>query len=172
MSTEMEVEKHGNSEIQSRSQSWRMEELYVSATDGSQRISRAEEEDEDALKRAVLEKLPTFERLRTAFWVSYDIENQQRHVHKQVNVRDLGANVQQEIIETMFKVAGVDNGRILRKIRDRFDRLEFIVLPMISRSSGGGLAFPLRDATSTPIWCRVRHWWVMIGDPGKPGLDP
>ncbi|MFS7949300.1 hypothetical protein Hanom_Chr16g01453411 [Helianthus anomalus] len=44
--------------------------------------------------------------------------------------------------------------------------------PMISRSSGGGLAFLLRDAGSTPTWCRVRHWWAMIGDPGKPGLDP
>ncbi|MFS8028120.1 hypothetical protein Hanom_Chr16g01506731 [Helianthus anomalus] len=45
-------------------------------------------------------------------------------------------------------------------------------MPMISRSSGGMLAFLLRDASSTPTWCRVRHWWVMIGDPGKPGLDP
>ncbi|MFS7954893.1 putative mitochondrial carrier domain superfamily [Helianthus anomalus] len=26
--------------------------------------------------------------------------------------------------------------------------------------------------SSTPTWCRVRHWWAMIGDPGKPGLDP
>ncbi|MFS7991970.1 hypothetical protein Hanom_Chr12g01076871 [Helianthus anomalus] len=43
---------------------------------------------------------------------------------------------------------------------------------MISRSSGGGLAFLLRDAGSTLTWCRVRHWWAMIGDPGKPGLDP
>ncbi|MFS7945946.1 hypothetical protein Hanom_Chr06g00530201 [Helianthus anomalus] len=40
---------------------------------------------------------------------------------------------------------------------------------MISRSSGGGLAFLLRDAGSTPTWCRVRHWWAVIGDPGKPG---
>ncbi|MFS7948301.1 hypothetical protein Hanom_Chr06g00558331 [Helianthus anomalus] len=44
--------------------------------------------------------------------------------------------------------------------------------PMISRSSGGGLTFLLRDASSTLTWCRVRHWWAMIGDPGKLGLDP
>ncbi|MFS8030819.1 hypothetical protein Hanom_Chr17g01538561 [Helianthus anomalus] len=43
---------------------------------------------------------------------------------------------------------------------------------MISKSSGGGLASLLRDASSTLTWCRVRHWWAMIGDPGKPGLDP
>ncbi|MFS7958159.1 hypothetical protein Hanom_Chr07g00674891 [Helianthus anomalus] len=41
----------------------------------------------------------------------------------------------------------------------------------LSRSSGGGLAFLLRDTGSTPTWCRVMHWWAMIGDPGKPGLD-
>ncbi|MFS8028939.1 hypothetical protein Hanom_Chr16g01516441 [Helianthus anomalus] len=45
-------------------------------------------------------------------------------------------------------------------------------LSMISRSSGERLAFLLRDASSTLTWCRVRHWWTMIGDPGKPGLDP
>ncbi|KAK1412286.1 hypothetical protein QVD17_33413 [Tagetes erecta] len=107
-----------------------MEEVYVSATDGSKRSSHAEEEDEDSIKRAVLEKLPTFERLQTAFWVSYDIENQQNDVQKQVNVRHLGANVQQQIIETLFKVAEVDNERILKKIRDRFDRIG-ITLPTV-----------------------------------------
>ncbi|KAI7750120.1 hypothetical protein M8C21_024673 [Ambrosia artemisiifolia] len=129
-----DVEKQGNPEIQSRSQSWSMEELYVSATGSSKRSSPKEEEEvevekeDDALKRAVLEKLPTFDRLRTAFWMTYDIENQQSHGYKQVNVRDLGANVQQQIIETMFKVAEVDNGRMLRKIRDRFDRLNSFIL--------------------------------------------
>ncbi|MFS8005145.1 hypothetical protein Hanom_Chr13g01233991 [Helianthus anomalus] len=32
---------------------------------------------------------------------------------------------------------------------------------MISRLSGGELA----SASSTLTWCRVRHWWAMIGDP-------
>ncbi|MFS7983609.1 hypothetical protein Hanom_Chr11g00976501 [Helianthus anomalus] len=44
--------------------------------------------------------------------------------------------------------------------------------PMISRSSGEMFGFLLRDASSTLAWCRVRHWWAMIGDPGKPGFDP
>lgn len=109
----MEIEKQGD---------WSMEELYFSATEGSKRSSHAEGEDGDAIRLAVLEKLPTFERLQTAFWVSYDIENQQNDVQKQVNVRNLDAHAQQQIIETLFKVAEVDNGRILRKIRDRFDR--------------------------------------------------
>ncbi|MFS7941007.1 hypothetical protein Hanom_Chr05g00471111 [Helianthus anomalus] len=41
-----------------------------------------------------------------------------------------------------------------------------------TNSSGGELANFLRDAGSTSTWCRVRHWWAMIGDPGKPVLDP
>ncbi|MFS8014307.1 hypothetical protein Hanom_Chr15g01343041 [Helianthus anomalus] len=53
------------------------------------------------------------------------------------------------------------------------DSLSYLVYgSMISRSSGERLASLLRDASSTPTWCRVRHWWAMIGDPGKPGLDP
>ncbi|KAL8229721.1 hypothetical protein R6Q57_014621 [Mikania cordata] len=104
-----------------------MEESYASAT---RRSSRVDEEEDDALKKAVLEKLPTFDRLRTAFWVSYDDENQQRDLHKQVDVRDLGATLQQQIIETLFKVSEVDNGRILRKLRDRFHRTG-ITLPTV-----------------------------------------
>ncbi|KAI3732010.1 hypothetical protein L1987_63206 [Smallanthus sonchifolius] len=126
----LKLTRHTMLNTVSQLHSWSMEELYASATDGSRRSSGAEEEDDEALKRAVLEKLPTFDRLRTAFWVFYDIENQQRHVHKQVDVRDLGANVQQQIIETLFKVAEVDNGRILRKLRDRFDRIG-ITLPTV-----------------------------------------
>ncbi|KAJ0927409.1 hypothetical protein HanRHA438_Chr04g0182551 [Helianthus annuus] len=49
---------------------------------------------------------------------------------------------------------------------------EVVSTPMISRSSGGMLAFLLGDAGLTPTWCRVRHSWAMIGDPGKPGFDP
>ncbi|MFS7957698.1 hypothetical protein Hanom_Chr07g00669471 [Helianthus anomalus] len=47
-----------------------------------------------------------------------------------------------------------------------------VSMSMISRSSGAALAFLFRDASSTLTWCRVRHWWAMIGDPGKPGLYP
>ncbi|KAJ0465717.1 hypothetical protein HanHA300_Chr14g0541211 [Helianthus annuus] len=27
----------------------------------------------------------------------------------------------------------------------------------------------LIDANSTFTWCRARHWWAMIGDPGRVG---
>ncbi|GJR50222.1 hypothetical protein Tco_1400743 [Tanacetum coccineum] len=105
----MEIEKQSDSGARSRSQSWSMDELYVSATDGSKRSSHADA-DEEALKLASLHKLPTFDRLRTAFLASYntdDIKNQDgdHHKNKQVNVRELGANDQQQIINKLFKVA-------------------------------------------------------------------
>lgn len=111
----------------SKSQSWSREELSMSATDGSKRSSHAEE-DEENLKREALQKLPTFDRLRTAFMASYitdDIENQ-LSMHKQVDVRDLDVNDQQQIIDRLFKVPEVDNERFLRKLRDRFDRFALI----------------------------------------------
>lgn len=122
----MEIEKPRNSGARSRSQSWSMDELYVSATDGSKRSSHADA-DEEALKLASLHKLPTFDRLRTAFLASYntdDIENQHgdHQKNKQVNVRELGANDQQQIINKLFKVAEVDNEKFLTKLRERFDR--------------------------------------------------
>ncbi|KAI3510433.1 hypothetical protein L1887_17421 [Cichorium endivia] len=112
-----------------------MEELYVSADDHSTRSTHAEE-DEHGLKREAIEKLPTFDRLRTAFMESYatqDIENQQGDdtVNKQVaDVGDLGANDYQQFIDKLVKVAEVDNERLLRILRDRFHRVG-ISLPTV-----------------------------------------
>ncbi|XP_071718388.1 ABC transporter G family member 29-like [Rutidosis leptorrhynchoides] len=83
-----------------------------------------------------LEKVPTFDRLRTAFMASYvtnDIENQQsddKNLHKQVDVDNLSVNDHQQIIDRLFKVAEVDNEIFLKKLRDRFDRVG-INLPTI-----------------------------------------
>ncbi|XP_023743918.1 ABC transporter G family member 29 [Lactuca sativa] len=110
-----------------------MKELYVSPDDHSRRSNHAEE-DEDGLKRAALDSLPTFDRLRTAFMESYatqDIENQQGDtIHKQVDVRDLGVDDHQKIIDKLFKVVEVDNDRFLRELRERFHRVG-ITLPTV-----------------------------------------
>ncbi|KAI3697943.1 hypothetical protein L6452_31049 [Arctium lappa] len=126
----MEMDHKPAAGSRSRSHSWSLEEMYLSATDHSRRSSHAEE-DEQGLKWAALEKLPTFDRLRTAFMESYstdDIENQQNK--KQVDVRNLGVDDQQQIIDGLLKVPEVDNGRFLRKLRGRFDRVG-ITLPSV-----------------------------------------
>lgn len=95
------------------------------------RISRSlshAEEDEEALRWAAIEKLPTYNRLRTSIFKSFaecgDIGSSQTQpiLHKQVDVRNLEMEDRQTFIERIFKVAEEDNEKFLRKLRDRIDR--------------------------------------------------
>ncbi|CAN6456720.1 unnamed protein product [Victoria cruziana] len=114
-------------------------------TEDSLRTSRrvrSAETDEEALRWAALEKLPTYDRLRTSILKSYvGGEEQQlqqveglgqggKVVHKEVDVRKLDAAERQEFIERLFRVAEEDNGIFLRKFRNRIDRVG-IQLPTV-----------------------------------------
>ncbi|XP_059069636.1 ABC transporter G family member 35-like [Cryptomeria japonica] len=94
---------------------------------GSQR--RRIDEDEEALRWAALEKLPTYDRLRTAIMQSVIQEND-KTLHKEVDVRKLGFDERQIIIDRLFKVAEEDNEKFLRKLRARIDRVG-IQLPTV-----------------------------------------
>ncbi|XP_050938061.1 ABC transporter G family member 36-like isoform X2 [Cucumis melo] len=103
------------------------------------RISRSlshAEEDEEALRWAAIEKLPTYNRLRTSIFKSFaecgDIGSSQTQpiLHKQVDVRNLEMEDRQTFIERIFKVAEEDNEKFLRKLRDRIDRVG-ITLPTV-----------------------------------------
>lgn len=97
---------------------WGVEDVFA-----SQRSSHAED-DEEALRWAALEKLPTYDRLRKTVLKSYiDNENQGNTVvHKEVDVRKLGLTERQEFIDRLFKVAEEDNEKYLRKFRNRIDK--------------------------------------------------
>lgn len=91
------------------------------------RSSRAAEEDEEALRWAALEKLPTYDRLRTTIMKNYAQNTTSRNqaplpLHKEIDVRNLGINDKQQFIDRLFKVAEEDNERFLRKLRDRVDK--------------------------------------------------
>ena len=86
-----------------------------------------EEEDEKALKWAALERLPTYNRLRTSILKSFvetngDQENKNKVVHKEVDVRKLDMNDKKEFIDRLFKVAEEDNEKFLKKFRSRIDK--------------------------------------------------
>ncbi|KAM0032056.1 putative ABC-type sulfate transporter [Helianthus debilis subsp. tardiflorus] len=98
----------------------------------SRRSSRHSVEDEEALRWAALEKLSTYNRLRTTIFKPYVLADQQEMPTDKMllDVRELDPNARQQFIDSIFKVAEDDNGRFLRKFRDRVDKVG-ISLPTV-----------------------------------------
>ncbi|KAK1434146.1 hypothetical protein QVD17_11064 [Tagetes erecta] len=97
------------------------------------RSSHHSVEDEEALRWAALEKLSTYNRLRTTIFNPYVLPQDQQHMSKDkmlLDVRELDPNAHQQFIDSVFKVAEDDNGKFLKKFRDRVDRVG-ISLPTI-----------------------------------------
>lgn len=108
--------------------SWRIEDAFSGGAGGSHdgRSSRHSMEDEEALRWAALEKLPTYTRLRTTIFKSY-IPPGQQETHSAdhqmlVDVRELDPTARQSFIDKIFVVPEEDNERFLRKFRDRVDK--------------------------------------------------
>jgi hypothetical protein len=78
------------------------------------------DDDEEALKWAALEKLPTYDRLRTSILQKF---LGSKVVHEEVDVRHIGFAERQRIIDNLLKVADEDNERFLLKLRHRIDRV-------------------------------------------------
>jgi hypothetical protein len=89
--------------------------------------SSREEDDEEALKWAALEKLPTYNRLRKGLLTA-------SHGATEVDVTDLGFQERQRLLERLVKVAEEDNEKFLLKLKERVDRYLFI-FPLFLRSS-------------------------------------
>ena len=79
--------------------------------------SSREEDDEEALKWAALEKLPTYNRLRKGILTT------SRGEANEVDVYNLGLQERQRLIDKLVKVTDVDNEKFMLKLRYRFDRL-------------------------------------------------
>ncbi|XP_060173834.1 pleiotropic drug resistance protein 1-like [Lycium barbarum] len=80
--------------------------------------SSRDEDDEEALKWAALEKLPTFDRLRKGL-----LFGPQGGGANEVDINDLGNQESKDLIDRLVKVADEDNEKFLRKLRDRIDRV-------------------------------------------------
>lgn len=124
---ELEKGKMGSRSQSLSRRSGRSIEYVFSGGRNSRRLSHSEE-DEEALRWAAIEKLPTYDRLRTSIFKSFadsgEIESSQTQaiLHKQVDVRRLDMDDWRTFIERIFKVAEEDNEKFLRKLRDRIDR--------------------------------------------------
>lgn len=102
--------------------SWRMEGVFASGR-YSRRTSNVDE-DEEALKWAAIEKLPTYDRLRTSILQTFTEQDgdPSRLEHREVDVRKLDVNDRQQFIDKVFKVAEEDNQKYLSKFRNRIDK--------------------------------------------------
>ncbi|KAL0554085.1 hypothetical protein IC582_007996 [Cucumis melo] len=86
--------------------------------DGFSRSSlREEEDDEEALKWAAIEKLPTFRRLRKGLVTT---ENGEAN---EVDILKLGFQDRKNLIEMLLHVAEQDNEKFLLKLQNRLDRV-------------------------------------------------
>ncbi|XP_026448913.1 ABC transporter G family member 36-like [Papaver somniferum] len=114
---------------------WGMEDVFSRSSMSNRHVN----DDEEALRWAALEKLPTYDRLRTSILQSYVDNEQQQHqnqnnrqqvVNKEVDVRNLDVNERLAFIERIFKVAEEDNEKFLKKFRNRIDKVG-IKLPTV-----------------------------------------
>ncbi|KAI9160500.1 hypothetical protein LWI28_008724 [Acer negundo] len=86
--------------------------------------SSREDDDEEALRWAALERLPTFDRLKKGILTT------SRGGGSEIDVNNLGFNERRKLIERLVNIAEVDNEKFLLKLKNRIDRVG-IDLPKI-----------------------------------------
>nr|Q949G3.1 RecName: Full=Pleiotropic drug resistance protein 1; AltName: Full=NpPDR1 [Nicotiana plumbaginifolia]CAC40990.1 ABC1 protein [Nicotiana plumbaginifolia] len=86
---------------------------------GAEVFSRSarDEDDEEALKWAALEKLPTYDRLRKGILFG------SQGAAAEVDVDDSGVLERKNLLERLVKVADEDNEKFLLKLKNRIDRV-------------------------------------------------
>lgn len=78
-------------------------------------------DDESVLQWAAIDRLPTFERLRTSLFDENDGNEADGRGRRVVDVTKLGAPERHMFIEKLIKHIEHDNLRLLQKIRKRID---------------------------------------------------
>uniref|UniRef100_A0A2N9FK97 ABC transporter domain-containing protein n=1 Tax=Fagus sylvatica TaxID=28930 RepID=A0A2N9FK97_FAGSY len=86
-----------------------------------QRSARQVVNDEDELKWAAIERLPTYDRVRRG--MLKQVMSNGRVVHDDVDVTKLGAQDKKVLMESILKVVEEDNEKFLRRLRNRTDRV-------------------------------------------------
>ncbi|KAG2700044.1 hypothetical protein I3760_07G215100 [Carya illinoinensis] len=106
-----------------RVSSARLSSSSIWRNNGMEVFSRSslEENDEEALKWAAIEKLPTYLRIRRG--ILTEEEGQAR----EIDIKNLGLLDRKNLIERLLKIAEEDNENFLLKLKDRIERvgLEF-----------------------------------------------
>lgn len=103
-------------------------EVWVNQGDVFQKSGR--EEDEEELKWAAIERLPTYDRLRKGMLKQVRDSGSVRY--EEFDVANLDVHGRKQLIESILKVAEEDNEIFLRKLRERTDRSDSFFLDAYS----------------------------------------
>lgn len=82
-------------------------------------------DDEEELRWAAIERLPTYDRMRKG--VLRQVLDNGRIVQSEVDVTRLGMQDKKQLMENILRVVEEDNEKFLRRVRDRTDR--YIIFP-------------------------------------------
>ncbi|KAH9331705.1 hypothetical protein KI387_003813, partial [Taxus chinensis] len=82
--------------------------------------STQRQDDEKALKWAAIEKLPTYDRLRTS--ILKNVHHEKGGLDE-VDVTHIELETRQQLLDRLVKVADEDNERLLQRLRQRIDRV-------------------------------------------------
>ncbi|CAM8982719.1 unnamed protein product [Rhodiola kirilowii] len=102
-----------------RSGSARLGSSSVWRTTGADVFSRSsnEENDEEALKWAALEKLPTYLRVRRGIYT------EEKGEAREIDIKNLGILEKKNLLDRLVKIAEEDNEKFLLKLKERIDRV-------------------------------------------------
>ncbi|KAI7985487.1 Pleiotropic drug resistance protein 1 [Camellia lanceoleosa] len=106
-------------DISRASSSLRTNSSSIWRNNGVEIFSRSSrgEDDEEGLKWAALEKLPTFDRLKKG------LLKESLGVANEVDVQNLGFQERKDLIERLVSIADEDNEKFLLKLKNRIDRV-------------------------------------------------
>ncbi|KAL3369578.1 hypothetical protein AABB24_010094 [Solanum stoloniferum] len=110
----------GSTSVRSWASASVTEVLTVPGGDVFQRNGR-ENDDEDELKWAAIERLPTYDRLRKG--ILKQTLDDGKIVHQEVDVTNLGFQDKKQLMESILRIVEEDNERFLLRLRDRTDRV-------------------------------------------------
>lgn len=107
----------GGSGVRRTASSWR------GASGRSDAFGRSarEEDDEEALRWAAIEKLPTYDRMRKGILLPGAVAGV-GGAGQEVDIQGLDLNERKNLIERLIRTAEEDNERFLLKLRDRMER--------------------------------------------------
>lgn len=104
------------------SMSWRsisIKDMWNEQPDVFQRSRAAEEEEE--LRWAAIERLPTYDRLRKG--ILRKVLSNGRVEHGEVDITELKTEDKKQLMDSLLNIVEEDNEKFLKRLRERTDRL-------------------------------------------------